>query len=88
MIAYVQITEPLVQSAGQLTQEHGLCGYLAVHLAAALVVEDPNLIFVSGDRDLADAASRVGLAVANLRTYTAYDPTNRVQSLAVATVCP
>ncbi len=67
-ITYVQITELLVQSAGQLAQEYGLRGYDAVHLAATLVVDDPDLIFVTGDRDLADAASRAGLAITSLRT--------------------
>ncbi len=63
-IANVEVTEGLVRTAGQLASEHGLRGYDAVHLAAALTIADDDAVLVSGDRQLLAAATRVGLVVA------------------------
>jgi len=68
----VEVTEILVRGAGLMAQEQGLRGYDAVHLAAAQAVADEDLVFVSGDRQLAAAAARLGLAVA--RTGRTEDP--------------
>jgi hypothetical protein len=42
---------------------HGLPGYDAVHLASAIIVEDAELVTVTWDHDLADAAVACGYAV-------------------------
>ena len=63
-IASVEVTEGLVGTAGRLAEEEGLRGYDAVHLAAALAVAGADTVFVSGDRVLLTAASRLGLSVA------------------------
>jgi uncharacterized protein len=62
----VAVTEGLVSRAGELAERHGLRGYDAVHLAAALLVADAELVFVTGDRSLRRAAVAAGLATANL----------------------
>ncbi|MGF1668718.1 MAG: type II toxin-antitoxin system VapC family toxin [Acidimicrobiia bacterium] len=63
-IDHVELTADLASSAGQLAQDHGLRGYDAVHLAAALAVADDDLVLVTGDAELAAAAAAEGLSVA------------------------
>ena len=53
----------LAQSAGELAERHALRGYHAMHLAAALASNVSDLVLVTWDRDLARAASDVGIAV-------------------------
>lgn len=55
MIAYFR-------DAGHLAEHFGLRGYDAVHLAAALAVNDDDVVLVTGDRELATAARAAGLA--------------------------
>jgi uncharacterized protein len=62
-VTVVEIDEDLTRSAGDLADTHGLRGYDAVHLAAALRVEAD--VFSSADRRLCDAASALGFHVAN-----------------------
>ena len=52
------------RAAGRLAQSHGLRGYDAVHLAAAIAIADDDVVFVTGDIDLAEAAMTTGLAIA------------------------
>jgi uncharacterized protein len=59
----IEITAELARAAGDLAQEHGLRGYDAVHLAAARSVADEELVLTTGDRDLADAATALGITV-------------------------
>jgi uncharacterized protein len=59
----IGIDEALAQSAGELAELHGLRGYDAVHLAAAIAIEDDALVTVTWDRDLADAMVACGYAV-------------------------
>ncbi len=59
----VEITEGLVDAAGDLAEQEGLRGYDAIHLAAALQIGADLL--TSADTDLCAAASRRGLHVAN-----------------------
>lgn len=59
----VEVTRDLVAAASDLAEQEGLCGYDAVHLAAALLVEAD--ILTSADTALCLAASRQGLAVAD-----------------------
>jgi predicted nucleic acid-binding protein len=63
-IDFVEITADLARNAGRLAQQHGLRGYDAVHLAAGVTIADPDVVFVTGDADLADAARASGLATA------------------------
>lgn len=60
----LDIDNVLVRHAGMLAEAHGLRGYDAVHLAAALQVFDPDLVLVAGDRALLSAAKSAGLQVA------------------------
>ena len=61
----VEVSAPLVNYAASLARAHGLRGYDAVQLAAALEVhgQDPSLTFVSGDGGLNAAAVAQGLSV-------------------------
>ncbi len=63
-IDHVEVTEELARSGGELAQVHGLRGYDAVHLAAAMVVSDGDVVLVTGDGELASAALDNGMAVA------------------------
>jgi len=47
-------------------ETHGLCGYDAVHLAAADRTHDAGLVVVAGDGALLHAASTEGMTIANL----------------------
>jgi uncharacterized protein len=59
----VEITEGLVRHASELAEQHGLRGYDAVHLAAALIVGAD--VLTSADAPLCAAALLAGLHVAN-----------------------
>lgn len=59
----VEIDDDLVHQAGELAEAHGLRGYDAVHLAAALQMIDRDLVLVAGDRTLLAAAKSAGLQV-------------------------
>jgi uncharacterized protein len=63
-IDIVELSAMTARTAGELAQQYGLRGYDAVHLAAALAVADDDVVFVTGDAELAAAALRTGLAVA------------------------
>ena len=62
-VDHIEVTEPLAHRAGELAQAHGLRGYDAVHLAAASAVADSDVVLVTGDTDLAKAATSIGIAV-------------------------
>jgi uncharacterized protein len=63
-IDVIELGGDLARTAGGLAQHHGLRGYDAVHLAAALAAADDDLVLVTGDADLAAAAATAGLSVA------------------------
>lgn len=63
-ISYVEITAELAASAGDLAQTHGLRGYDAVHLASAALVNDVELVLITGHRELDAAARMIGISVA------------------------
>lgn len=63
-VDHVEVTAELAYSAGELAQTHALRGYDAVHLAAASSVSDADVIVVTGDADLAAAATATGIPVA------------------------
>jgi len=60
-IDVVEIDEPLVQRAATLAADLGLRGYDAVHCAAAEQLNDDNVVAASGDRQLLDAWSALGV---------------------------
>ena len=62
-VAMVEITEELIATAADLSEEEALRGYDAVHLAAALAVGAQ--VLTSSDPALCVAAERRGLHVAN-----------------------
>jgi predicted nucleic acid-binding protein len=68
----VEIVAPVTDEAMVLAERHGLRGYDAVHLAAALEVDRahragqlPGLVFVSADVNQLQMAQREGLTVDN-----------------------
>jgi uncharacterized protein len=62
-VDHIEVTEVLARVAGELAQAHGLRGYDAMHLAAASAVADSDVVLVTGDSDLANAANSLGIAV-------------------------
>ncbi len=56
----IGIDGALAQLAGELAERHSLRGYDAVHLASAISIEDSELVAVTWDRELADAAVACG----------------------------
>lgn len=60
----VQLDDRLVRSAGDMSEDRQLRAGDAIHLASALVVDEPELVLVTWDHELARAAREVGLAVA------------------------
>ena len=72
----VEVAEALVERAMDLAERHGLRGYDAVHLAAALVVAEarrplglPTLTFVSADSAQRQAGTAEGLLVEDPNAY-------------------
>jgi predicted nucleic acid-binding protein len=59
----IEVTEGLVDSAGDLAEQERLRGYDAIHLAAALEIGADLL--TSADADLCAAGRRLGMHVAN-----------------------
>lgn len=59
----VGIDEELARHAGEQAEDLELRGYDAVHLATALELGDEEVVLVTWDRDVAQAAERVGLGV-------------------------
>jgi predicted nucleic acid-binding protein len=67
-IDHIELTADLARLAGDVAQRYGLRGYDAVHLAAASTVADRELVVVTGDDDLATAATSMGISVALTRS--------------------
>ena len=62
----VDVDDALVRRAGDLAHRFRLCGYDAVHCAAAAQLEEPDLVAASGDKQLLAAWRELGIAT--------YDP--------------
>jgi len=56
--------ELLVERAGDVAESHRLAAGDAIHLASALTLGEPELVFAVWDKELARAARESGLAVA------------------------
>lgn len=65
-VQQAELDQEVIRRAGDLADEQGLRGYDAVHLAAAERLADADLLFVSGDHELCEAARRLGLMVSEL----------------------
>lgn len=63
-IDVIDLTPRLVAIAGDVAQAYRLRANDAVHLASALSQPRANLIMLSWDAELRDAAARAGLALA------------------------
>lgn len=61
-IDVIEIDDPLVRRAAQLTHGLALRGYDAIHCAAAEQLADPELVAAAGDRQLLDAWHQLGLS--------------------------
>ena len=62
----VELTATVAGHAGQLARRYALRGADAVHLASALILEDPELLFAVWDRRLHGGARETRLQVAPL----------------------
>lgn len=62
-IVAVEVEASLARVAGRLAETHRLRALDALHLASALVVENPDIVVLSWDRDLRTASLAEGLAV-------------------------
>ena len=67
----IEVSAPLVDQAAALARQHGLRGYDAVQLAAALETQArlPSLTLLSADADLNAAALAEGLPVDDPNNY-------------------
>lgn len=66
----VEIGPDLVRTAADLARTHGLRGYDATHCAAAISVDDPELVAASGDQQLLAAWRNEGLATRDTATWS------------------
>jgi predicted nucleic acid-binding protein len=66
----IEVTEGLLREAGGLAEQLSLRGYDAVHLASARLVHDAEMILAAGDQSLLVAARALGLATADLTSYS------------------
>jgi predicted nucleic acid-binding protein len=62
----IEITKWLMRDAGGLADQLSLRGFDAVHLASARLVDDPEMVLVTGDKSLLNAARAVGIATTDL----------------------
>jgi len=60
----VELTEAVTRGAGELAGKHGLRGADAVHLASALAMRTPEIVFAAWDQRLRVGAQAFGLRLA------------------------
>lgn len=65
-VGFIEVDDDVVRTAAELAETRALRAYDAVHLAAALRVEHPELVLVTGDGALLTAAAREGLPAGNI----------------------
>lgn len=58
----LDVDQSLSEVASSMAYDHALRGYDAVHCASAVRVQDPELVAVSGDRQLLEAWSAQGVS--------------------------
>jgi predicted nucleic acid-binding protein len=66
-ITRIDVTEALVQRAGDLCDRHGLRAYDAVHLASCESIGQDDVVLVAADGDLLVAAREHGVTTLPLR---------------------
>jgi uncharacterized protein len=59
----LEVSAEIAYSAGNAAERFGMSGYDSVHLASALAISDPTLVFVTWDSELARGAHDAGLTV-------------------------
>jgi predicted nucleic acid-binding protein len=62
----IGVDRELAARAGEYAEDLKLRGYDAVHLTTALELGDEEVVLVTWDRDLTQAAEQVGLGIAGL----------------------
>ncbi len=67
MVDVIELDRTLMSEAARLAVRHGLRGYDATHCAAAIEVNDVELVAASGDQRLIAAWRDDGLAVRDIR---------------------
>lgn len=60
----IRVTEKLARRAGELAEEYRLRAYDAVHFASAASIPDADVVVVSADGALLEAAGAFGIATA------------------------
>jgi predicted nucleic acid-binding protein len=65
-INIIEPSKPLVRRAAALTLSEGLRAYDALHCATAEGVDESDLVFASGDRQLLKAGANLGFHVADV----------------------
>ncbi|MEN8114337.1 MAG: type II toxin-antitoxin system VapC family toxin [Actinomycetota bacterium] len=63
-LSIIDTSQPIVELAGDLAEEHRLRGFDAVHLASLLSASVAHTIVATWDRDLAGAAAAIGYSIA------------------------
>jgi hypothetical protein len=63
-LVVIELDRGVADSAGNAADRFGLRANDAIHLASALALDDPNVVLVTWDRELAGAARHAGLGVA------------------------
>jgi len=58
----------IADSAAKLAQPHSLRGYDAVHVATALALQAPELVVISGDSQVLDACTALGIYTMDTNT--------------------
>jgi len=76
----VEVTDMLVRHAGMLAESQALGCYDAIHLASAELVNDGEVVLVTGDQDLIEAAVNLGLGTANLHGASSSEQVNPANS--------
>ncbi len=62
-LSVVEVTDELARQAGDLAERHAMRGFDAIHLAAALAIGGDDLVVVTWDQRLWDAARSEGIRV-------------------------
>lgn len=66
----VELDEQLMTAAAEAAMTHSLRGYDSVHFAAAVTVDDADLVAAAGDRRLLDAWRADGISVVDTNAPT------------------
>lgn len=65
-VVRTELGDAVIRRAGELADQRALRGYDAVHLAAAEQLADDEMLFVSADRALCEAARASGMRVSQV----------------------